>query len=59
LTRSAFVVAVLTLSFSVASAQDTVTIHWWHINTGDPWNRQRHRPHWRQQSLLQPHQRAL
>jgi hypothetical protein len=26
--------AVLALSFGIASAQDPVVIQWWHINTG-------------------------
>lgn len=32
------VLAILLLAISVgaASAQDKVTIHWWHISTGDP-----------------------
>jgi raffinose/stachyose/melibiose transport system substrate-binding protein len=29
-------VVVMVLSFNIVSAQEPVTIQWWHINTGDP-----------------------
>jgi raffinose/stachyose/melibiose transport system substrate-binding protein len=33
---AAILALVAVLSFGVAAAQDAVTIHWWHIDTGDP-----------------------